>query len=114
MDTNCCLRCHKLLRAEAQTGSFYGYVFLQVPVRRSSKATNGSRQPATASFPSNAPASPHRAGHYSGLHPEDQPYQSSMMAVQHAPVRKSEQWRRAEQEEDSVILPAVETVETVE
>ena len=26
---------------------------------------------------SNPPASPHRAGHYSGLHPEDQPFQSS-------------------------------------
>ncbi len=28
------------------------------------------------------PASPHRAGHYSGLHPEDQPYQSMMLVVQ--------------------------------
>ncbi len=28
------------------------------------------------------PASPHRVGHYSGLHPEDQPYQSMIMAAQ--------------------------------
>ena len=86
MDTKRCLRCHKLLRAEAQKCSLCGYVFLQAPVRRSSKATNGSRQPETASFPSNAPASPHRAGHYSGLHPEDQPYQSSFMPIMRPPA----------------------------
>ena len=28
------------------------------------------------------PASPQRAGHYAGLHPEDQPYQSTMLSVQ--------------------------------
>jgi len=33
------------------------------------------------------PASPHRAGHYSGLHPEDQPYQSAMISVQRPPER---------------------------
>jgi len=37
-------------------------------------------------MPSNPPASPHRAGHYSGLHPEDQPFQSSFMPVQRAPA----------------------------
>lgn len=36
-------------------------------------------------MPSLPPASPHRAGHYSGLHPEDQPYQSSMIAIQRPP-----------------------------
>jgi hypothetical protein len=36
------------------------------------------------------PASPHRVGHYSGLHPEDQPYQSTIMAVQPAPERVHE------------------------
>ena len=81
MDTKRCLRCHKLLRADAQRCSHCGYVFFQAPVRRGSKATNGSRYSATASFPSNLPASPHRAGHYSGLHPEDQPYQSSFMPI---------------------------------
>ena len=81
MDTKRCLRCHKLLRADAQKCSLCGYLFLQMPVRRNSKTTNGSRYSATASFPSNSPASPHRAGHYSGLHPEDQPYQSSFMPI---------------------------------
>ncbi len=92
---------------EAEVCSRCGHSF--TPTGRM-RPLNGLRR----SRPSIPPASPHRAGHYSGLHPEDQPYQSSVMAVQHAPVRKSEQWRRAEQEEDSVILPAVETVETVE
>jgi hypothetical protein len=81
MDTKRCLRCHKLLRADAQKCSLCGYLFLQTPTRRNSKATNGSRHSAKASVPSNPPASPHRAGHYSGLHPEDQPYQSSFMPI---------------------------------
>src|SRR5437763_13091182 len=86
MDTERCLRCHKLLRADAQRCSLCGYVFLQAPVSRSNKATNGYHHSATASFPSNAPASPHRAGHYSGLHPEDQPYQSSFMPILRPPA----------------------------
>ena len=102
MDTKRCLRCHKLLRADAQKCSLCGYVFLQAPVRRSSKATNGSRQPATASFPSNAPASPHRAGHYSGLHPEDQPYQSSFMPILRPPAITR---RLDEQESEDVLEP---------
>jgi hypothetical protein len=102
MDTKRCLRCHKLLRADAHRCSLCGYVFLQAPVRRSNKATNGSHQTATASFPSNAPASPHRAGHYSGLHPEDQPYQSSFMPI----LRPSVITRRlVEQESDEVLQP---------
>jgi len=102
MDTRRCLRCHKLLRADAQKCSLCGYVFLQTPVRRSSKATNGSRQPATTSFPSNAPASPHRAGHYSGLHPEDQPYQSSFMPIMRPPAITR---RLDEQESEDVLEP---------
>ena len=102
MDTKRCLRCHKLLRADAHSCSLCGYVFLQAPVRRSSKATNGSRHSATASFPSNPPASPHRAGHYSGLHPEDQPYQSSFMPI----LRPSAITRRlVEQESDEELQP---------
>ena len=102
MDTRRCLRCHKLLRADAHRCSLCGYVFLQAPATRSNKATNGSRQTATASFPSNAPASPHRAGHYSGLHPEDQPYQSSFMPI----LRPAAITRRlVEQESDEVLQP---------
>ncbi|HWZ19565.1 MAG TPA: hypothetical protein VNW73_12280 [Ktedonobacteraceae bacterium] len=102
MDTKRCLRCHKLLRADAHRCSLCGYVFLQTPERRSSKATNGSRRSATASFPSNPPASPHRAGHYSGLHPEDQPYQSSFMPI----LRPSAITRRlVEQESEEALEP---------
>lgn len=54
-------------------------------------------------MPSNPPASPHRAGHYSGLHPEDQPFQSSFMPVQRpAAITRS----LVEQEPDEVLLPA--------
>ncbi len=104
MDTKLCLSCHKLLRADAHSCSLCGYVFSQTPVRRSSKATNGSRRSATASFPSNPPASPHRAGHYSGLHPEDQPYQSSFMPVQRPPAITR---RLVEQESDELLPPVV-------
>ena len=87
MDTRRCLRCHKLLRADAQRCSLCGYVFSQASVRRNNKAmTNGASHSTTASFPSNSPASPHRAGHYSGLHPEDQPYQSSFMPILRPPA----------------------------
>ncbi|MDQ6660344.1 MAG: hypothetical protein M3Z24_05195, partial [Chloroflexota bacterium] len=44
------------------------------------KSKTPSHRPVPHSIP---PASPHRAGHYSGLHPEDQPYQSSMVEAQH-------------------------------
>lgn len=103
MDTRRCLRCHKLLRADAQKCSLCGYVFLQASVKRSSKAPTGDRQPATASFPSNAPASPHRAGHYSGLHPEDQPYQSSFMPI----LRPSAITRRLDEQESEEVLEPI-------
>lgn len=85
MDTKRCQRCHKLVRADAQSCSRCGYIFSQVtPVRR--RSTSGSHAAVAPSKPSNPPASPHRAGHYSGLHPEDQPYQSSFMPVQRPPA----------------------------
>src|SRR2546430_7064669 len=104
MDTKLCLSCHKLLRADPLSCRLCGYVFSQAPARRNSKATNGSRRSATASIPSNPPASPHRAGHYSGLHPEDQPFQSSFMPVQRPPAITR---RLVEQESDEVLLPVV-------
>ncbi len=103
MDTKRCLRCHKLLRADARKCSLCGYIFLQAPIRRSSKTTNGSRHQATASFPSNPPASPHRAGHYSGLHPEDQPYQSSFMPILRPPAIT----RRLDEDESEDVLEPI-------
>ena len=89
MDTKRCQRCHKVLRADAQSCSRCGYVFSQAaPVKRSESTTNGSRRTGNLStMPTNPPASPHRAGHYSGLHPEDQPFQSSFMPAM--PVQRS-------------------------
>jgi Viral BACON domain len=104
MDTKRCQRCHKLLRADAQSCSRCGNVFSQAPVRQNGSITNGSRRSVTASVPSNPPASPHRAGHYSGFHPEDQPFQSTFMPVQRpAPITR----RLLEQEPDEVLLPMV-------
>ncbi len=110
MDTKRCPRCQKLLRAEAHSCSRCRYVFSQTPVGRSGKPTNGSRRSDSASLPFNPPASPHRAGHYSGLHPEDQPFQSSFMPVLHAQdaLRPPAITRHlVEQEPAEVPLPAV-------
>ncbi|GAC1392630.1 MAG: hypothetical protein NVS4B11_15550 [Ktedonobacteraceae bacterium] len=79
METKRCAQCHKLLRAETQICSRCGYTFAE------KKRKTPTRDLTRPSLP---PASPHRAGHYSGLHPEDQPYQSSMIAVQRPPVRE--------------------------
>lgn len=122
MDTKRCPRCQKLLRAEAHSCSRCRYVFTQAPERRSGKTINSSRRSDSASLPSNPPASTHRAGHYSGLHPEDQPFQSSFMPVlhvervDHAPQTQHTQFtqrppaitrRLVEQESSEILLPAV-------
>jgi hypothetical protein len=87
IDTKRCQHCQKVLRADAPRCSLCGYVFSpEVPDKRNGSDTNGSRRTVTLTMPSNPPASPHRAGHYSGLHPEDQPFQSSFMPVQRAPA----------------------------
>ncbi len=102
MDTKRCLSCRKVLRADAHSCSRCGYVFSQATSRRNGNATNGSRHSTTASFPSNPPASQHRAGHYSGFHPEDQPFQSSFMPVQRPPAITR---RLVEQESDEILQP---------
>src|ERR1700686_466407 len=87
METKRCQRCHKLLRIDAQMCSRCGgHAFLQGTHARGKQAgsltsnemvsIHSNRLP---SPPSSPPPSPHRAGHYSGLHPEDQPYQSSFL-----------------------------------
>lgn len=99
METKRCQRCHKLLRVDAQTCSRCGgYDFLPVsqtkswyPGALSSGETTAASSHAThSSSPVGSPLSPlpltqlspHRAGHFSGLHPEDEPYQSSFLPVQ--------------------------------
>ncbi len=103
METKRCQRCHKLLRVDAQTCSRCGgYDFLpasQTPTRYPDALSSGemSSAPSRAgrtSSPVGLPLaplsptqlSPHRAGHYSGLHPEDEPYQSSFLPVQRPPL----------------------------
>src|SRR5947209_4476117 len=57
------------------------------------------------------PASPHHAGHYSGLHPEDQPYQSSIMSVQRppAPEQPAASARRTRSLAQQAPVPEVES-----
>jgi len=87
METKRCQRCHKLLRADAQVCSRCGgHDFTRAAATRSRQTIRLTPRPDDASFPSNPPASTHRAGHYSGLHPEDQPYQSSFLPVLRPPV----------------------------
>src|SRR5438876_1072556 len=107
MDTKRCTYCHKLARAEAETCSRCGHPYVKNSKKvsriltKSNPAPAGSRRNETTRLPmsdgntriqrrSIPPASPHRVGHYSGLHPEDQPYQSTIMAVQPAPQRVHE------------------------
>lgn len=75
METKRCAYCHKVQYADAHTCSHCGRTFI---LRKSRKPTED------LTHPSIPPASPHRAGHYAGLHPEDQPYQSSkIVAIRH-------------------------------
>jgi hypothetical protein len=95
MHTKRCANCHKLSRPEAVACSRCGQSFTENATRiptRSSHTSTASNRNATAekaTVPTRRrtipPASPHRAGHYSGLHPEDQPFQSAMIAVQRPP-----------------------------
>ncbi len=97
METKRCVYCHKLQRIDAQTCSRCGHAFVQ-------KRSRASKREWTQ--PSIPPASPHRAGHYSGLHPEDQPYQSNKIAVQHP--QESENWHTSLPEPEHIILPVTD------
>ncbi|HEY3992922.1 MAG TPA: choice-of-anchor D domain-containing protein [Ktedonobacteraceae bacterium] len=81
METIRCPRCQKLLRADAQSCRRCGMIIPKSKAPRK-RAVNDI----DISQPTSPLASPHRAGHYSGLHPEDQPFQSSFFVrVQRAP-----------------------------
>src|SRR5258706_5535187 len=104
MDTKRCPKCHKLLRAEAQMCSLCGHNFAQVTYVRRKARTNPDQTIATSDL-SHPPASPHGAGHYSGLHPEDQPYLSSFMVAVRPTVtyNLTRGW-----EQEAIILPEEE------
>src|SRR5712691_1908870 len=131
MDTKRCSYCHKLARAEAETCSRCGHPYVKstngikkvnrVPMKSSNPASSGSRRNETVHLSmsdgntriqrrSIPPASPHRAGHYSGLHPEDQPYQSTVMAVQRPPERQSNLRGAVQPERERVVLPRVDSI----
>jgi hypothetical protein len=81
METIRCPRCQKLLRADAQKCSRCG-----VTIPRGKAPRKWVINPIDDPQPTSPLASPHRAGHYSGLHAEDQPFQSSFYArVQRPP-----------------------------
>jgi hypothetical protein len=104
METKRCPYCHKLQRAEAQTCSRCGRAFLN------KKPETRTRDLRHTPIP---PASPHRAGHYAGLHPEDQPYQSSKIAVQRPPFVQDQGWQRPRHEPEQIILPSPDDEETL-
>ncbi|HEX7737275.1 MAG TPA: choice-of-anchor D domain-containing protein [Ktedonobacteraceae bacterium] len=73
METIRCPRCQKMLRVDARSCGRCGLALPEGrPSRRRGIDNGGDTGPLTS-----PPASPHRAGHYTGLHPEDQPFQSS-------------------------------------
>ncbi len=90
-----CAYCQTLQQvdAQAQKCSYCGRDF-------SSQGSNTSRQ---KSLP---PAASHRAGHTFGLHPEDQPYQSSMMIAQHSPSEEPALPRRIHRDPEYIVFPA--------
>ncbi|HTK05673.1 MAG TPA: choice-of-anchor D domain-containing protein [Ktedonobacteraceae bacterium] len=61
--------------------------------------------------PSIPPASPHLVGHYSGLHPEDQPYQSSQMMAQHPVVADTSERHQLQQDPEQIVLPPFEPLD---
>ena len=72
METIRCPRCQKLLRVDARSCSRCG---VTIPAGKTPRRRIASDE--TLSQPTSPLASPHRAGHYTGLHAEDQPFQSS-------------------------------------
>lgn len=122
METKRCAQCQKLSRADSQVCRRCGHVFSEgregkegregvskVPVRTGRFVSrSGSSNGVSRSIP---PASPHRAGHYSGLHPEDQPYQSAFLPALHPPPT-SPQHASLHREPDVIVLAGVEPLAT--
>src|SRR5204862_6050243 len=73
MEPKQCAYCRKLQRGESRVCSRCGHSFGRRKSRR------GRSWPNAISHFSLPAASPHPGGHYSGLHAEDQPYESQIM-----------------------------------
>jgi Viral BACON domain len=112
METKRCPHCQKLSRADAQVCRRCGHIFGEVRERVSKAPVRTgrfvSRSGIGRSIP---PASPHKAGHYSGLHPEDQPYQSTFMSALRPPSSSlsSPSPLPLHREPDVIVLAGVES-----
>src|SRR5579863_10360023 len=108
METKRCTHCQKLSRADSQICRRCGHVFDESRERVSKAPVRTgrfvSRSGVGRSIP---PASPHKAGHYSGLHPEDQPYQSTFMPALRPPPPVA-QHSMLHREPDVIVLAGVE------
>ncbi|GCE18048.1 BACON domain-containing protein [Dictyobacter kobayashii] len=93
MNTRRCIYCQALQLAEAQTCSRCGHELAHAPVR----GMQQDSMPLAAS---------HRAGHTVGLHPEDQPYQSSMMMAQRPASDEKEPLPRSKQAPEHIVFPS--------
>jgi Viral BACON domain len=102
METKRCTYCHKLQRAETRVCSRCGRSF----ERRRSRS--GKPWRSSVSLFSLPPASPHHAGHYSGLHPEDQPYQSNKIVTPRRVPKDSKEKGTLPQEPGQILLPATQ------
>ncbi|GCF09332.1 BACON domain-containing protein [Dictyobacter arantiisoli] len=91
MNTRRCVYCQAIQRADAQICYYCGR-----------ELAEKARPDALSS------ASSHRAGHTFGLHPEDQPYQSSMMLAQRSPTEEKEQLLRIQQDPNYIVFPPTE------
>lgn len=91
MDTIRCTSCQILQRVDARVCSYCGCVL--------------SAEPMLAGRQDSLPPASHRAGHTFGLHPEDQPYQSSMLIAQRPSAEEKGQWG-VQVDPERIVFPA--------
>lgn len=106
METRRCLYCHTLQQANVSICRSCQRPF---PVAQDELVTGNDfvRRPRLPANVLQTPvASPHHAGHSFGLHPEDQPYQSSMIAAAPAAVHGQDSPHVYVPEPASILFPA--------
>src|SRR5579859_3560201 len=102
METKRCAYCHKLQRVGSPVCSRCGRSFERY-ISRGGKSWGSS-----VSHFSLPAASPHHVGHYSGLHPEDQPYQSQIMVTPQRFMQEMREKQALQQEPKHIVLPSVQ------
>ncbi len=108
METKRCTYCHKLQRVESRVCSRCGRPF----ERRRSRGGRSWRS--SVSLYSLPAASPHHVGHYSGLHPEDQPYQSNKVVTPQRFLQEMLEKEALQQEPKHIVLPAAQPAPIVD